>query len=493
MEEPVEDVYESEEILDAARTLLSGKKGAELRSLAEEQGIDISGLEAKTDMVDTIALHPGIARILGLSREPRREKVGIPVLEDEAARIQQEESEAPAPLPALGQRVHQALQATVDLAPPAHSLADTSTTFQERRYDAAVQTAKDSVFIIEEKVKDYLATGWAFGIASAQRILETSNRSSQAAKEAERYLEEAMEAFEGESFVTSPGLLERLAAAALDLYAYEMSGATEHVESQERALEDIQAMGGDVAAGATMLGRAREALDENDRANYLDLIEEADRLVVLSKDERIDEIKEAAASVETIIEEARSIGSDMEEASELLDDVTRAIESSEFVSAHDLISRAERAALESQKAHMDRVAEMRNRQAEKVRELIGQIKPLLDAARAAGFRAEEAMEDLKAAVNHVKDGDYVNGLIVAKKAYRAAKSFRSQMEAKKLEAASVGTDEPHEVVAGETEAEESSEPFPTCIKCGSRNIKVGPKGRARCGECGRKFRVTASA
>ncbi|MFQ5986933.1 MAG: hypothetical protein ACE5KQ_06205, partial [Thermoplasmata archaeon] len=155
MEEPFED--ESREILDAVRASLSGKKVPELRSLAETYGIDITGLEAKSDLVDAMLLYPGIAKLVGLDPEMREgEGDGIAAIEDEAERIHQEEPEDSTPLPALGQRVEQALQATVDLASPAHSLTETSTTFQERRYDAAVQTAKDSVFLIEEKMKEYV-------------------------------------------------------------------------------------------------------------------------------------------------------------------------------------------------------------------------------------------------------------------------------------------------------------------------------------------------
>jgi DNA-binding transcriptional regulator YhcF (GntR family) len=494
MQEPYEGEYETQDILEAVKTSLSRMKVNELKSFASEHGIDISGLKAKGDLVDAIALYPGIARILGLDHDGSAEESDFGFLE-EAEEIAQEappevppEPEERAEPTALSERVRQALRASVDFSVLEHFLSEAATKFKERSYDAAVQTAKESVFKIEERVRDYVEASWAFAIASAQRILETSSRTSKAAKEAKKALDEAMEAFKDGTFLRSPELLERLSAAALNLYSYEMDRAREHVEAQRRALEEIQAMGGDITAASTMLNRAAGALEENDRASYLELVEEADALVRKAREDRIEEIKEAADSVEAIIEEARSIGADVSEASKLLKDVRKAIESEDFISANDLISNAEQVALEAQKAHMDRVAQMRDKQIEKVKELIAQIKPLIDKARTEGFQAGEAIEDLKAAVEHVNAGDYVNALLRAKKAYQAVKAFKSQVEAQKLQSAPVKTEETIEIAGTEPE-EEPENPSHICVHCGSTNVEVGFKGRARCLACGKRFRI----
>lgn len=493
MQESFEGEYGTQEILETVRNSLSRMKVDELRSLAEQHEIDISGLKAKADLVDAIALFPGIARVLGLDGETSEtEEAGFEFME-EAEEVPPEEPEEPeekfAPI-VLSDGVRQALRASIDFSGPEHFLSEAATKFKERSYDAAVQTAKDSVFKIEEKVKDYIEASWAFAIASAQRILETSKKSSKAAKEARKWLNETTDAFKTGSFLRSPETLEKLSAAALNLYSYEMDKARDHVESQVRALEEVRAMGGDITAASTMLKRASTALEDNDRASYLELIEDADALVLKAREARIEEIKEAAESVEAILEEARSIGADVNEAASLLEDVRKAIDSGDFTSAHDLVGRAEQVSLESQKSHMDRVAEMRDRQIEKVKELIAQIKPLIDKARTEGFQPGDALEDLKAAVEHVNADDYVNALIRAKRAYQAVKAFKSQVEAKKLETAPVRTEETIEVAGAEPEPEGSVEgSVHTCVHCGSINVDVGSRGRAKCMDCGKKFRV----
>jgi septum formation inhibitor MinC len=495
MQEPFEGGYETQEILEAVRGSLSRMKVDELRSLADEHRIDISGLKAKADLVDAIALYPGIARILGLDQEDIKEDAALDFLEEDEPVVREEPEEVPSEEPeeraepaALSERVRQALRASVDFSVLEHFLSEAATKFKERSYDAAVHKAKDSVFKIEETVRDYVEASWAFAIASAQRILETSGRTSKAAKEAKRRMDEATEAFKDGSFLRSPEILERLSTAALNLYSYEMEKAKEHVEAQERALEEIQAMGGDVTAASTMLSRAASSLEENDRASYLELIEEADDLVRRSREDRIEEIKEAADSLDAIIEEASSIGADVSEASQLLKEVREAIESADFISANDLVTKAEQVALESQKAHMDRVAQMRDKQIEKVKELIAQIKPLIDKARTEGFDAAGALEDLKAAVEHVNSGDYVNALLMAKRSYNAVKSFKSQVEAKKLQVGRARKEEDIEVPGAESEEAPKGQAT-TCVHCGSTNVEVGFKGRAKCVDCGRKFRA----
>ncbi len=493
MQEPFEDDYETEEISDAVKSSLSKMKVNELKSFAEEHGIDISGLKAKPDLVDAIALYPGIARILEDEHEVPEEEETLPsFLQEEPEEAPPEEPEEPEPetrVPALSERVKQALKASVDFSTVEHYLSEAATKFKERNYDAAVQTAKDSVFKIEEKVSDFVEASWAFAIASAQRILDTSNKSSKAAKEAKRCLDEATEAFKDSSFIRAPEILQDLGAAALNLYSYEMDRAREHVASQEKALEDVKAMGGDVATASTMLSRAAEALGSNHRASYLDMIAEANTLVERARHNRIGEIKEAADSVDSVIQEASSIGADVGEASRLIEDVRRAIDSEDFVSADDLVAKAEQVALQSQKSHIDRVSQMRDQQIEKVKDLIGQIKPLIDKAKTQGLQAGEAVEDLRAAVEHVNAGDYVNALLRAKRSYQAVKAFKSKQEAKELETTTIKAEETVEVKGAEPVEEPAEEPETTCVHCGSKNVDVGSRGKARCMDCGKKFRV----
>ncbi|MFQ6012708.1 MAG: hypothetical protein ACE5LS_03580 [Thermoplasmata archaeon] len=517
----------SQEMMHAVRSHLEDLGEEELRGLATAHDIDLAGLEMREDILEAIAIHPGIASILGLGDGQAMEESSPPAEdppeEDEAPatyaeKVPPEEPEDHEEEPleseskdeafeGLKDRLKAALRTTVDLSGPAQYLSETVSKFRGRGFDGAILTARDAVHQMEDRAKEYVETSWAFAIASAQQIWETSKKSSKPGQKVKKILKEASDVFqEGNALEFTP-LLEKLADATVSLYEKEMEKAKEHIAAQERALENIEAMGGDIARARAMVNKASKALEENHRFDYLGIIEGADELVHQAREVRIEEIREAVDSVEAVIEEARSIGADVEEAAGLLAQVREAVEASEFVQAHDLVSQAERVSLEAQKAHIERVADLRDRQLSQVKELIGQIKPLIDRARAEGFEANEAVDDLKAALEHLKSNDYVNALLRAKKAYRAVKSFQSEVEASKLSSASVpgegpsvpepaettGTSESSELaesVLDEADREApEAEDQAVCPRCGSVTVEVGPRRKAQCQSCGKKFRA----
>ncbi len=513
MQERIEQEYTAEELSELVWSRLSDMRAGDLRSLADEHGIDISGLKEKADLVDAIALHPGIARILGLDQGIEEETLPPPEEEftDEPEEPVDEEIWQEAGTEDLRERVDQALKASVDFSHLEQLLSEAATKFNDRSYDVTIETARDSVLKIEEKVKDYVEASWAFAIASTQRILEASKRSSKPGKEANARLKESIDVFRQGTFTRSPELLEQLTSSALKLYSHEMERARDHITSQERVLEETRAMGGDITAASTIMAKASEALDENRWATYLDVIGEVDSLVTKAREARIEELKESMEGVVSAIEEARSIGGDVQEASNLLEDVRQAISGDDFITANDLMDKAERVALEAQKSQMDKVTQMRDNQIERVKQLIAQIKPAIDKARTEGFDGKEALSDLKAATEFVNSGDYVGALLKAKSAYGSVKAFHSQVAAKKLEKTPVKpADQPEpepkraeeipppesEEVPETEEAEESvaeeGQPAPQaqiCVYCGSENVQVNKRGKARCLDCKKRFRI----
>lgn len=516
----------SQELMQAVRMHLEALDVEELRGLAEAHDIDLSGLEVREDILEAISIHPGIVSILGLENGPSMEEPSPEPeeshLKEEAHEKHAEEPQPEEPEPAkkskapeaddgtfagLKDHLKAALRTTVDLSGPSQYLSETVSKFRGKGFDGAILTARDAVHQMEERAKEYVETSWALAIASAQQIWETSKKSSKPGQKVKKVLKEAGDLFKEGNALENTSLLEKLTDATLSLYEKEMRKAREHVASQEKALENIEAMGGDIARARAMVNKAGNALEENHRFEYLSIIEGADELVHQAREIRIEEIREAVDSVEAVIEEARSIGANVEEASDLLTQVREAVEASEFVQAHDLVSQAERVSLEAQKAHMERVADLRDRQLSQVKELIGQIKPLIDRARSEGFQANEAIEDLKAALEYVKTNDYVNALLRAKRAYRAVKSFQSEVEATKLADTLLEEEEirpePPEPEMPAPEADEPGEPIPevvdmeapapqgqvACPRCGSISVEVGPRHKAQCQSCGKKFRA----
>lgn len=540
LQEPTEDEPEEETPVTVVEHLV-GMEVDELQAFAEEHGVDISGLEEKADLVDAISIHPGVARIL---REAGANVDEAPLAEEQAAEAaaeaekeaeeegdaqeppeeppeaeaeeEPEPEEAPKPepeAPDLKGRLQAAMRTRLDFPALQQHLAEAVSRFKEGNYDAVARTAHEAVLQMDETARRFVEASWAFALASTARMLEEMPESSDMGAEAEARLKEARQAFEDDSFLQSSDLLEGLAATAEDLHANLMAAARDHVKAQEEVLEAVKAMGGDTTKAHAMLGKAMQALEANQRAAYLDLVKEADRLVASAREGRIEELQEKTEAVGTLVEEAATIGGDVGRASSLLEDARQAFDTGEFATGHDLLEKAERAALDAQKAQIDRVAAMQEQQLQRVKTLIAEIKPTIDQARGEGFHAKEALSDLKAAVEHANGGDYVNAMMKAKRAYRAVKAFHSELEAKRIEEGTpVPAETPDQPAPPPSPAEQPapSEPTPEaesddepprdapsgappaetiCIYCGSANLSIKKNGKVKCLECKRKFRL----
>lgn len=443
-----------------------------------------------------------------------------------------ESEEEPVDSSSLTQKFTAALSKTIDFSRTERLLSEAISRFKEQSYRTAIQTSRDSVLRIEDKVEDYLEVSWAVAILSMSHMLENANKASKLASEGQRRLQDAIDAFMTGNFADSPEILERLSDAAQNLYAFEMDMAREHVAAQSRALKEVQAMGGDIGAASTVLSRAAEALAEDDWTGYLDLIEKADDLVERAKEARVAEIKQSASIM----------------ASKFLDDVRQAIQSGDFVAANYLVNVAEQQATPgTQVPTTERVSLMKDRMVRKVRKFIAQIGPILEKAEDRGFDSAQARDDLESAQQLLQTGDYVNALMMAKKAYGAVKKHRgeapgvagendlpegpspaepeevevpedaeepevpeepeetpdeelsrAEKRAKKREAKRAAKEAAKEEAPEETgeegEAFEGAnlddlieEPVLWCTRCGSVNIGVGDEGKAKCLDCGEKL------
>lgn len=509
---------------------LNRKRIEELKALAKDHNVDISGLHSKKDIVDALAIHPGIASILGVeSREgdvPSLDEIlnqssssslasEMPVVTvvEEPRPTHREESHGPKGFDDL---LSESLASNVDFNRMQALLKEAGAKFQARNYDTVLSVARDAVVGIDDVSKRYLRTAWAYGISASLKILEDSDKSSDPYRQANQALEDSKRAFTSGVYITDGKILERLHRGSIELYNYEIQKARQHIQHQESALEQIQAMGGDTSKASEVLGKAAEAIMAGDRARYLEIVTKADDLVTQARNARIAEIRGAFSGVENVIKEAKAIGADTTEAQQLLEQSRSSIQNGDFVNANKLISRTERVALEAQKNQIDRVTELHRRQVEKVKQLIVNTKPLLEKARAKGQDTSKAMDLLRQAVDCVNRGDYVNGLLRIKEAAESVKSFVGPEEMPResmpsnippLEPAmseSIVTPAVSEAVVEPPVLEAQAPPVtaeaptvqapsepgkgPKCPFCGSSSIELRENGKGRCFQCNGKFR-----
>ena len=234
----------------------------------------------------------------------------------------------------LGGRVGYALERVVAFGESIRLHANAARRFKERRFHEAFRSAKDAIARIEGESRDFVETGMALAIASARRILETSEGTTAWAGKVSRLLREAMHAFESGSFAEAGTLLDKLGAAVSNLYAYEMDRHRNHVAARGRAIAETRAMGGDTTLPSRKLRRAVLALAQDDRETYLEVIDKVDALVKQARAQRVEAIHKEAEGVKGPLREG----------------LVMALETGDFISSNFLLLASRETALQDTQA-----------------------------------------------------------------------------------------------------------------------------------------------
>ncbi|MFQ5919115.1 MAG: hypothetical protein ACE5I4_03590 [Thermoplasmata archaeon] len=387
--------------------------------------------------------------------------------------------------PVLGGRVRHALSKIVDFGEPRRLQASAARRFRERRFHEAFGAAKDAVARIEGESQDYVETGMALAIASAHRILETSEGSTKWAREASNQLRAVMSAFESGSFDKAASLLEKLESAVSSLYTYEMDRHRNHVAAQGRALAEIQAMGGDATLPRRKLRRAILALAQNDREGYLEVIEEVDPLVERARAKRVQAMAREAERVEGPLREG----------------LATALETEDFISSHFLLLASHETSFQDP-AGPSAAAFGDTRKVVLLNEVLAQIELVIEQAEEHGLDVAPAAEDIAAAKRLAETEDYAEALVRGRRAYHLLKTLRAQTETSEVEAPETPPAPPpppepvraFEAGPSEEEAEAlgvgDEDTLLWCLECGSVQVGMDPDGGLRCLRCDARVPVT---
>ncbi len=385
-----------------------------------------------------------------------------------------------ATVPVLGGRVRHALSRMVDFGEPRRLQANAARRFKERRFHDAFKAAKDAVSRIEGESRDYIESGMALAIASARRILETSEGSTEWAREVSDHLGEVMHAFEGGSFAEAAPLLETLDVAVSRLYAYEMDRHRNHVAAQGRAIAEIQAMGGDATLPRRKLRGAILALAQDDRESYLEVIEEVDPLVQVARAQRVQAIERGAEEVEGPLREG----------------LTDALKTGDFISGHFLLMASRETSFQDAPTPATSTFQD-SRKIALLKEVLAQIALMVERAGEHGLDVTTAAEDLAAAKRLAETEDYAEALVRGRRAYHLLRTLRPQAEMIEEEPGASAARGPQEKFKEGPDEEEAKalevvdeDTLLWCLECGSVQVGMDPDGDLRCLRCDAKVPVT---
>lgn len=391
-----------------------------------------------------------------------------------------DEDEERATTPVLGGRVRHALTRIVDFGEPRRLHAHAALRFKERRFNDAFQAARDAVSQIEGESRDYVETGMALAIASACRILETSEGTTAWALKVSRLLGEVMHTFERGSFAEAATLLKKLGAAVTSLYEYEMDRHRNHVAAHGRAIAETRAMGGETTLSSRKLRRAVLALAQDDREAYLEVIEEVDALVKQARARRVDAIQEGANEVEGPLKEGLAM----------------ALETGDFISSNFLLLASQEMAISDPQAPSSTNFED-GRKVDLLNSILDQIESVVEQAEGEGLDATPVAEELDTARSLIEAGEHAQALVKGRYAYQLLKALRRQdgpsnegmrEEASPPEAEAEFAEGPPEDDAGLLGEDEETRLW--CLECGSVQVGMGPDGDLRCLRCDAKVPAT---
>jgi len=342
--------------------------------------------------------------------------------------------------------------------------------FEEADYERAMATADESFAMLEEKRREALQRIWAYGVASAQKLLEESGRSGKTAEQALSLLQSAKQSLKDGTFPNRFELLKELESVIRKPLSEELKRARETLYEKQDLVTEVAQLGADVRQAEDFLSRARDALRKDDPDSCFSFGRSAELAAESARKKRIAEIDETVPKVVSAVEEAAAVGAEVTDARRLLDKARKALAEKDYVMTAELLSRAERSALESQKNQIDKAMKLRNRQIEKLREAVTTLEPKIREAAAFGFPVQDVMAALNGAKQSVFHGDYVTGAAFVKQVEEGVKRLEAHVTTQKER---LGMARPSGGVCG---------------RCGSHNLEFSEEGDGKCLGCGRLFR-----
>ena len=438
------------------RPVLAAKSVAQLRRLAADYGVDVARTKSKWDLVGRIAASPAAAKLLPAPPEAPR----------------------PPPPPDLGHDVADKLvlqgrNQDVDLGLVDDILDQARMRFEERNYDRSLELAREAILLAHGTLDAFGRAAWAYALLAAQRLIEESGRTGHDVEPAAALLRDAKVAYASGNLAANEYLLQNLQSATKALYSEELQQLRQSIYASEDRIGQGKHLGADMGGAEDALGRAKEAMRRAEHGSARDLVGETDRLAAEALVRRVREIEGMIPATEKAIGEARHLGADVDEAGRMLEKAKVALQRGEHVLAVELVQRAERSTLQSQHYQIQRAMELRLRQIERAQKLVNYLVPIADEAAGYDMPIEDVRRFLADARDVLDQGDYVNGTVLAKQAEERLRGIVPLLAEERLKR---GVTKP---------------PAGRCGTCDSGDVAFLDDGWSRCNACGASWRWRA--
>lgn len=467
-------------IEEEAGTKLKSLKVGDLKAFARDFEIPLGKAKKKGELVDIIL--PGLTNesviVLFDAVQPKinLEEIGEELvevekdLEEVVHKLEVSSTPDMADIYAIDQKLADVVKQDMDLTNVATMLDTGRIKFLDRKYLESMTLLMESAKTCQMFYENYKDVTHAFVILSAEKILEECRQAESNDENAADSLIHAKRTFP-EGGKKRDEAIQDLLDLANNVHREEIIYLENRLAQVEPLINAMRVQGVDVFNAERYLHRAREAFLIGELSNVNDHLEKAQYTAEESKDIWISEIYDDIPRVESIIKQANDLGADTTSAEKHLGQSKVAFENEDYSLCAELKKLAERKAMESQHSQIQKAAQLEREKFGDAEKILATLTSIIREAEAYGINIQEINLSISSARNAIINNDYVNALTYAREADEQSKPIWTQIKAQRDAVLSSG------------------QTLKQCQACNTPGITALQSGKAVCVNCGMVYDV----
>lgn len=462
------------------RRVLKTLTVAQLKSVAGEQGIDVSSCTNKKSHVNALLastlteedVKTTLDRIASRGANTSEEMKAI---HEDLEQISAKPSEPKGVSDVEGMDIERSIDQALLLRPLFFEI-DSATEHAWNKmilgdFSEALRLNMQSRNQVIERLSTFHLYSTALSLRAAETLMwEMKGMEGVVASELKTALAEAKEAFMNGPPKRREESLEEVEAMIAKAVEAFMEKSAKAEGELRRMLEEYASFGVRVEGATEMLEIAVNAKSSKDYGQYSTLVGKARVLADTGKDVRMKEFESAFEQVRSAIDAAKEAGVDTKDDEAQFRDARKAFKESDFKKAMELLAAVEQAA---DSAHLQKVREDGNAEEREMEQIATSMRkegPHLEEAAMYGIDVQEGLLFVRQARTALEQRDVVGAAKYSRRVRKLTKSMEKDIKRLRTE-------------RGILKHVEDGK----CGECGKESLYVYPDDTTRCDECGHTF------
>jgi hypothetical protein len=411
---------------------------AQLKSVAEKHGIDITSCRGKKNYVSTIAE-------AGLSMEQVQDAVGAAASGKEKAAREMDEigkdlkgiAEKASGSKDVPEGENMNIERSIDqalLLRPLFFEVDSATEHAWNQmilgdFAEALTLNRNSRSQVIERLSTFHLYSTALSIRASETLLrQMTGLETRVTAEIKTALAEAKMAFMNGPPKRRETTLEELEDLTMKALEAVLGKSVEAEKELREMLQDYASFGAHVKGSQELLEIAVQAKSSSDIEQYTKLIEQARAQASRAKDVRMKEMDGTFEQVKTAIDVAKEAGADTSEGEAQFKDAKKAFKNSEFVRAMELLASVEQAVDTAHLARVRQDTEVEAKEIAQITSSLQEAEPDLEEAAMYGMDVREGLLFVRNTKTALQHRDVVSAAKFSRKVRKLTKSMEKDLE-----------------------------------------------------------------